>query len=85
MTAVSEYTAADSDPGDLSARHESSFADVMERLFRQFEDRFELSYIVSVVRECRQQLRGAPVGALPELTERLAYQRLSSQAAEQDS
>lgn len=32
--------------------------------------------IVLVVRTCREQLRGAPDGALPELVERLARQRL---------
>jgi hypothetical protein len=29
-----------------------------------------------VVRTCREELRGAPDGALPELVERLARQRL---------
>jgi hypothetical protein len=32
--------------------------------------------IVLVVRTCREQLRGSPDGALPELVERLARQRL---------
>ena len=32
--------------------------------------------IVLVVRTCREELRGSPAGALPELVERLARQRL---------
>jgi hypothetical protein len=32
--------------------------------------------ITLVVRTCREELRGAPDGALPELVERLARQRL---------
>jgi len=32
--------------------------------------------IVLVVRTCREELRGSPDGALPELVERLARQRL---------
>ena len=56
--------------------HDRSFADIVERLFREFEDRLSLTAIVEVVRESRQHLRGSPVGALPELTERLAHERL---------
>lgn len=58
--------------------HARSHADMLERLFRQFEDRLPLPVIVNVVRESREHLRGAPIGALPELTERLAYQRLTT-------
>jgi hypothetical protein len=32
--------------------------------------------IALVVRTCREELRGSPAGALPELVERLARQRL---------
>ncbi len=60
-----------------SNHHERSFADIVERLFSQFEDAVSLKAIVDTVRESRDQLRGSPVGALPELTERLAYERLS--------
>jgi len=56
--------------------HDRSFADIVERLFREFEDRLSLTAIVEVVRESRQHLRGSPIGALPELTERLAHERL---------
>ena len=56
--------------------HDRSFADIVERLFREFEDRLSLTAIVEVVRESRRHLQGSPVGALPELTERLAHERL---------
>jgi hypothetical protein len=57
--------------------HESSFADMIERLFQQFESRLTLTAIVSVVRDAREQLRGSPMTALAELTERLAIERLT--------
>lgn len=54
-----------------------SFADSVERLFRDFEDRYSLSCIVTVMQECRAQLSASPQGALPELVERLARHRLA--------
>ncbi len=63
-------------PDDEPHFHDRSFADIVERLFREFEDRLSLTAIVEVVRESRLHLRGSPVGALPELTERLAHERL---------
>jgi len=63
-------------PEDELHYHDRSFADIVERLFREFEDRLSLTAIVEVVRESRQHLRGSPIGALPELTERLAHERL---------
>jgi uncharacterized protein YjbJ (UPF0337 family) len=57
--------------------HDGSFADMVERLFREFDRHLTLPQIVGVVRESREQLRGSPRGALPELTERLAYHRLT--------
>lgn len=63
---------------DSPEAHERSFADIVERLFRAFEDRLPLGTIVGVVKESREHLRGSPVGALPELTERLAHERLGA-------
>lgn len=71
MTAIPEIV----DP-DFYEAHESSFADMIERLFQQFESQLSLTTIVSVVRDAREQLRGSPLAALPELTERLAIERL---------
>jgi hypothetical protein len=60
--------------------HDQSFADMIERLFRQFEAELPLTAIVRVVRESRRQLSGSPAGAMPELTERLAIERLTTLA-----
>ena len=67
------------EPSSFEA-HESSFADMVERLFQRFESRIQLTTIVGVVRDAREQLRGSPMAALPELTERLAVARLSALA-----
>jgi len=47
------------------------------RLAEEFADRLRPQLIVHVVRDCRRDLGGSPVGALPELVERLARHRLS--------
>ena len=54
---------------DLSVRS------AVARLREEFPDVGPRS-IVLVVRTCREELRGSPDGALPELVERLARQRL---------
>ncbi|MFL6096600.1 MAG: three-helix bundle dimerization domain-containing protein, partial [Blastococcus sp.] len=53
---------------DLSVRSATS------RLAQEFPELSPRS-IVLVVRTCREQLRGSPDDALPELVERLARQR----------
>lgn len=50
--------------------------DVTERLMAEFEDRLGLAVISRVVNGARRDLAGTPAGALPELVERLARQRL---------
>lgn len=52
------------------------YADVIERLFREFEGSIPLPVIVEVTHVCRQQLSGSPATAMPELLERLVRQRL---------
>jgi len=42
-----------------------------------FEAVHPLPVITAVVRQCRTDLDGVPSGAIPELLERLASQRLS--------
>ena len=49
----------------------------VSRLAEEFSDRLRPQLIVRVVRDCRRDLGGSPVGALPELVERLARIRLS--------
>lgn len=56
---------------------DESYADVVERLFRGFEDRHSLSVIADVVAACRHELDGqTPMPARAELIYRLARQRL---------
>jgi len=59
------------------AMNDDSYCDVTERLFGEFERVHPLPVIAAVVRQCRNDLEGSPPGALPEVLERLARQRLS--------
>jgi hypothetical protein len=52
-----------------------SVRSAVTRLSEEFPE-FGPRSIVLVVRTCREELRGSPEGALPELVERLARQRL---------
>ena len=58
---------------DLSVRS------ALTRLTAEFPELGRRS-IVLVVRTCREELRGSPADALPELVERLARQRLRAPA-----
>ena len=57
-----------------------SVSSAMSRLSLEFPH-IGLRSIASVVRTCREELRGSPDGALPELVERLARQRLQASVA----
>jgi hypothetical protein len=46
------------------------------RLAEEFSDQLRPQLIVRVVRQSRRDLGGSPVGAMPELVERLARYRL---------
>jgi hypothetical protein len=54
-----------------------SIDQAVTRLSAEFSDRVRRPLIVRVVRDCRRDLGGSPIGALPELVERLARIRLS--------
>jgi hypothetical protein len=58
------------------------YADLVERLFAEFDDQYPLPHIVEVARQCREELCCAPPAALPELIERLARQRLAAAESE---
>jgi hypothetical protein len=58
------------------------YADLIEQLFREYEAVLSLSGIVALVNQCRHDLAGSPVTAMPELLERLARCRLSTLAEE---
>jgi hypothetical protein len=51
------------------------------RLAPEYAGRVGPHLVVRVVRTCRQELGGSPVGALPELVERLARYRLDRHIA----
>lgn len=56
---------------------DDSYADVVERLFRDFEDRHPLWMISDVVAGCRSELDAQTAApARSEMIERLARQRL---------
>ncbi|MGY1719168.1 MULTISPECIES: three-helix bundle dimerization domain-containing protein [unclassified Blastococcus] len=48
----------------------------VSRLSGEFSGRVGRRVVVRIVRDCRRELGGSPVGALPELVERLARYRL---------
>ncbi|HEY0127089.1 MAG TPA: hypothetical protein VGB58_08135 [Blastococcus sp.] len=55
--------------------HDQSVRSAIARLRQEFPE-LGADPIVLVVRRCREELRGSPTDALPELVERLARQRL---------
>jgi hypothetical protein len=59
----------------LATVNDQSVRSAVTRLADEFPELGPRS-IVLVVRTCREELRGSPDGALPELVERLARQRL---------
>jgi hypothetical protein len=59
----------------LATVRDPSVRGAVVRLTDEFPELGALS-IVLVVNTCREELRGSPDGALPELVERLARQRL---------
>lgn len=63
-----------------TVRDTSSFdelLDIVERLSREFTDT-SAGEVTRVIIQCRQDLSGVPVAALPEMVERLARVRLST-------
>ncbi|MGY1724269.1 three-helix bundle dimerization domain-containing protein [Blastococcus sp. SYSU DS0533] len=67
--------------GDPTAPAEPAVADdavsaAVVRLSGEYSGRIGHPVVVRVVRDCRRDLGGSPVGALPELVERLARYRL---------
>jgi hypothetical protein len=65
------------------ALHADSYADMVEKLFSEYETKLSLCAIVDIVQRCRHDLAGSPAGALPELTERLARQRIEAMVSGQ--
>ena len=63
-------------PPATDASRDPSVDQAVARLAEEFSDRLRPQLIVRVVRNCRRDLGGSPVGAMPELVERLARYRL---------
>ena len=65
-------------PGTLraTAPGDDAVSAAVGRLSGEFSGRVGRRVLVRVVRDCRRELGGSPVGALPELVERLARYRL---------
>jgi hypothetical protein len=55
---------------------DGSVESAVARLAEEFSEKLRPQLIVRIVRESRRDLGGSPVGALPELVERLARYRL---------
>lgn len=56
-----------------------ALAEINERLYAEFRTHTSRDRISAVVRQADNDLSGAPTGALPELVERLARQRLTDE------
>ncbi|PZU42534.1 MAG: hypothetical protein DI571_11190 [Arsenicicoccus sp.] len=65
-------------PGTLraTAPGDDAVSAAVGRLSGEFSGRVDRRLLIRVVRDCRRELGGSPVGALPELVERLARYRL---------
>lgn len=61
-------------PGDQQS--DPAVDQAVARLRGEYADRVDTQAVVRVVRAARRDLGGSPVGALPELVERLARYRL---------
>jgi hypothetical protein len=74
MANISSFAAI----GSGTASEEPCLADTIDRLVVEFRGEVDVAAIGGLVLSCREELRGAPAAALPELIERLARQRLLS-------
>jgi hypothetical protein len=65
----------------LDPTTDGSVESAVARLADEFSGKLRPQLIVRIVRESRRDLGGSPIGALPELVERLARYRLQESAA----
>jgi hypothetical protein len=68
-------------PPALAPSADSSVESAVARLAAEFSEKLRPQLIVRIVRESRRDLGGSPVGAMPELVERLARFRLQESIA----
>jgi hypothetical protein len=76
MTLVVPSSSPDSTPEPPCS--DPAVEQAVERLRGEYAGRVRPQLVVRVVRESRRDLGGSPVGALPELVERLARYRLTT-------
>jgi hypothetical protein len=63
----------------MTTATEPALAEITKRLCAEFHPRIPREKISVAVNQADNDLAGAPAGALPELVERLARQRLTDQ------
>ncbi|MCE3556519.1 hypothetical protein LWC33_34410 [Pseudonocardia sp. RS11V-5] len=63
-------------PAPFDRTRVDDVSSAVARLAREFAGQMSHRVVARVVRECRADLSGVPAGAVPELLERLARQRL---------
>jgi hypothetical protein len=68
-------------PPVLDPTTDCSVESAVARLAEEFSEKLRPQLIVRIVRESRRDLGGSPIGALPELVERLARYRLQESVA----
>jgi hypothetical protein len=65
----------------LDPSADTSVESAVARLAEEFSEQLRPQLIVRIVRESRRDLGGSPIGAMPELVERLARFRLQESVA----
>jgi hypothetical protein len=68
-------------PPATDSSADGSVESAVARLAEEFSEKLRPQLIVRIVRESRRDLGGSPVGAMPELVERLARYRLQESVA----
>ncbi len=63
----------------MTTATEPALAEIAKRLCAEFHPRIAREQVSAAVHQADNELVGAPEGALPELVERLARQRLTDQ------
>lgn len=66
------------DPSSELPGSDPAVEQAVDRLRGEFAGRVRPQLVVRVVRESRRDLGGSPIGAMPELVERLARYRLDA-------
>jgi hypothetical protein len=74
MTLAVPTPSSSSDSDDPTG--DPSVESAVSRLGAEFGARLSKQVLITVVGDCRRELGGSPIGALPELVERLARYRL---------